>query len=190
VFLERLRLRNIHGLDVDPVFADLTRSLFDSNQFQACDPFPPVNEAAGQYDLIFSYSVFSHLSGEACHAWMKEFARLLKPGGIVAFTTRHATFFDYCEWAATQPDDGSYTSALGRLFPDIDVARRKYFDGQLVHASSSGVDGGGPRNASFYGETWIPEVYAREHFGPEFRFVHAYFDGSRYDQASFILQRN
>lgn len=189
VFMERLRVANIHGVDVDPAFAELTRALFQSDQFTVCDPFPPVRLPTAGFDLVYSYSVFSHLSEVACQSWMREFSRLLKPGGIVALTTRHESFFDYCQWAASQPDDGSYTAALGRLFPSLDDARAGYARGEFVHASSAGVDGGGPRNASFYGETWIPEAYARARFEPDFRFVRGFFDGERYDQACFVLQK-
>lgn len=189
VFMERLRLANIHGLDVDSSFTDITRALFNSTNFNTCSAFPPTALAAGEFDLVYAYSVFSHLSESACQAWMQEFARVLRPGGLVAFTTRHESFFDYCQWASTQPDDGSYTAALGKLFSDLGPARQAYRDGQLVFASSSGVDGGGPRNSSFYGETWIPEAYARTKFGGSFEFVAGYFDASKYDQACFVLKR-
>ena len=179
----------IHGIDVDPEFVELTRGLFDSTQFHLCPAFPPSEFAAGSFDLVFAYSVFSHLSEDAAQAWMREFHRILRPGGVVAFTTRHDSFFDYCAWAATAETDNAYTRALGRLFPDLEDARARYRAGQIVHASSSGVDGGGPRNSTFYGETWIPEAYARTAFGPGFEFVAGYFDGTRYDQATFVLKK-
>ena len=190
VFMQQLSVANIHGLDVDPWFVDITRDLFKSDRFQACSPFPPSAHADASFDLIYSYSVFSHLSEAACQAWMQEFARLLKPGGMVAFTTRHETFFDFCAWAKTQDASVSpYISALGQLVPDLDAARTAYREGRIVHGSSAGVGGGGPRDESFYGETWIPEQYARSQFGDKFEFVAGYFDGSKYDQACFALKR-
>ncbi|WP_447938603.1 class I SAM-dependent methyltransferase [Pseudoxanthomonas mexicana] len=190
VFMKDVRLANIHGIDVDPDFVSLTQSLFDSTQFIACPAFPPTDFAADTFDLVYSYSVFSHLSEKACQAWMSEFHRILKPGGLVAFTTRHETFFDFCEWAKSQPpENSSYIHALGNLFPDLDAARAAYKRGEIVHASSSGVGGGGPRDSSFYGETWIPEHYARNSFGAGFEFVAGYFDGAKYDQACFVLRK-
>lgn len=58
-----------------------------------------------------------------------------------------------------------------------------------MHGSSQGVSGGGPRDASFYGETWIPEAYARKGFGTSLEFVSGYFDGTKYDQACFVLRK-
>ena len=169
---------------------ELTRKHFRSDRFKLCPAFPPTGYPNGKFDVIYAYSVFSHLSPKAVSEWMSEFHRILKPGGVVAFTTRHESFFSYCEWAATQEAGDDYLRALGKLFPDLDAARAKYRAGEVVHASSSGVGGGGPRDSSFYGETWIPEKFARHGFGPGFEFVAGYFDGTRYDQACFALRRS
>lgn len=189
VFMRDVSIRNIHGIDVDPEFSSLTNALFGTGNFIVGQPFPPTGYPEGHFDLIYAYSVFSHLSGDACHAWMKEFERILKPGGVVAFTTRHVSFMDFCDWAGKQEGASPYWKALGSLFPDIKEAKRRYARGELVHASSEGVGGGGPRDSSFYGETWIPEAYVRGSFGPGLEFIAGYFDPDRYDQISFALRR-
>lgn len=189
VFMKDVPSRNIYGIDVDPEFVQLTQDLFQSSRFELCPAFPPTGYGDSKFDLIYAYSVFSHLSENACRAWMAEFQRILKPGGVVVFTTRHESFFDFCAWASTQETDNQYLRALGSLFPDIAAVKARYSAGEIVHASSQGVGGGGPRDSSFYGETWIPEQYARSGFGTDLEFVSGYFDSTKYDQACFALRR-
>ena len=189
-FMEKISIGNLYGVDVDPSFAELTQSLFDSDHFEVCAPFPPTRLEDGGFDLVIAYSVFSHLSERAGLEWMREFARIVKPGGVVAWTTRHDSFFQFCEWARDQGDAVSaYVQGLGKLFPDIGDARRRYKAGEIVHGSSFDVSGGGPRDASFYGETWIPPQYARSAYAEHFELVATCFDGARYDQACFVFQR-
>lgn len=190
LFLGHVPAANIHGIDVDPEFIDLTRSLFPGGDFRVCSPFPPTEFADASLDLISAYSVFSHLSEASCKAWIEEFGRILKPGGYVAFTTRDPSFFGYLQWARDQGDKVSgYTFALGQLFPDLKDARRRYEQGEFVHGTSQGVSGGGVRNETFYGESFIPADYVKRTFGGTFDIVANRFDGQRYDQRFFLLRK-
>ena len=69
-------------------------------------------------DFFVVYSVFSHLSEEACINWIKEFSRILRPEGMVALTTRGRWFLDYCESLKTNEVEG-YTKHLSILFDDF-----------------------------------------------------------------------
>jgi glycosyltransferase involved in cell wall biosynthesis/SAM-dependent methyltransferase len=190
LFLRDVPLRNLWGIDVDPDFIELTRPLFAGGHFSVCAPLPPTALPAKHFDLVCAYSVFSHLSETACRRWTAEFARLLRPGGLFAFTTRHEDFFAYCEWAAAQRHSAQgYVRALGELFPDIEAVRAQYRRGELVHATSPGVSGGGPRTESFYGETFIPRAYVERRLCAEFELIVSAYDPARYDQACFVLRR-
>jgi len=175
-FLRDVPLNHVHGLDVTSRFTDICKETFDSPNFHTCQPFPPTQLAEGQFNFIVGYSVFSHLSEEACAAWMKEFARLLAPGGIVAVTTRGRPFFDFCEKqkivetaeegqledSSNKSKPSNYLEALGMLFDDFAEARAQYDRGEFVHSNIEGVGGGGDLNTTFYGESFIPEAYAKK----------------------------
>lgn len=173
-----------------PILSLCAEGFSAQNNFQVCASMPPTSLKEGTFSLITAYSVYSHLSEEACLAWLAEFRRLLKPGGCFAFTTRHESFFDYLKHMRdNRANVESYSRALGELFPDLAVVRQRYAQGELVHASSLGVSGGGVRNESFYGETFIPEQYVRTHFTEGFELVSHSFDSSRYDQMFYLLRK-
>ncbi len=49
---------------------------------------PPTAFDSESFDLIYAISVFTHLPEKPGRRWMRELARLLKPGGLVLFTVR------------------------------------------------------------------------------------------------------
>lgn len=46
-----------------------------------------LNYPSERFDLIYAYSVFTHLDEELQNAWMKELIRILVPGGYLLITT-------------------------------------------------------------------------------------------------------
>ncbi|WP_166636846.1 class I SAM-dependent methyltransferase [Cognatilysobacter terrigena] len=189
MFLRDVALASLDGLDVDPSFVAISSQLFGTSNFRVCPPAPPSGLETDRYALIVSYSVFSHLSEATTRAWLEEFHRLLRPGGHVAFTTRHDTFFDYILWARTANGVGDYTAALGQLFDDIEAPRAALRAGQFIHATSAGVSGGGVRDESFYGETWVPAQWLVREFGEKFDVVATCFNPERYDQVAYVLRK-
>lgn len=156
----------IIGLDVDPDLIGLARDTVPGAVFVRCDPFPPAPLADASIHFVVAYSVLSHLSEAAALAWVREFARLLRPGGRAALTTRGRWFFDY---ARTIGGAEPYHEALRTMFADFGEARARYDRGELVHSNAQGVTGGGVLTGAFYGETFIPEAYARRVYDPILR---------------------
>jgi SAM-dependent methyltransferase len=161
-FLRDIPAEHIVGVDVEPDLVKICRATFPGPRFLGCNPLPPLSFRDESVDFIVGYSVFSHLSEAACRAWIAEFARILKPGGMAALTTRGRWFFDY---AAALTGTDPYSRALSKMFPDFADARARYDRGEFVHSNVDGVTGGGALDGGFYGETFIPEKYARETLG-------------------------
>jgi SAM-dependent methyltransferase len=166
-FLRDFQSRNLVGIDVDGNLLSICREAFGTAQFLLCDPFPPSELKDQSIDFIVGYSVFSHLSEAACLAWMQEFARLLRPGGMIALTTRGRWFFDRAESLKAFHQD-PHCRMLAGMFDDFAQAKARYDRGEFVHAN---IGGGGVRGADFYGETFIPEGYARTAYSTQLTFL-------------------
>lgn len=186
LFMGTIDQRNIHGIDVNPDLVEECRRAFGPENYSVSAPFPPTGLPAGRFDIITAFSVFSHLSESACQAWMAEFARLCKPGGLICLTTRGRSFFHYCLSLRDSKNGGNYSHALSLMFPDFDEAIAKYDAGEFVHSNAHGITGGGVLSGAFYGETFIPKAYAERGFGPSVRFV-GWLDPDRGDRRHPVM---
>ncbi len=76
----------VSGCDVRREAVAACRRKCPQGRFFVNRAAPPLEVADAAFDFIYSYSVFTHLSESNHAAWLKELARALKPGGIMAHT--------------------------------------------------------------------------------------------------------
>ncbi len=164
-FLKDLEPSRIYGADCYDEMVHLCRQQNLNCNFDLINPMPPIPYRDGTFDLIYLYSVFSHLSEEAHLAWLSEFHRILKPGGIFIATTRPAEFIEYCQALAKKKEVDEWARGSVKAFPDPAKSLRDYDDGKFVHAPTGG---GGILDKSFFGESCIPEPYVRNHWDAYF----------------------
>ena len=55
---------------------------------------PPLAYCAGQFDFIYSLSVFTHMPETMQYAWVNELRRVLKPGGYLLVTTHGERYLE------------------------------------------------------------------------------------------------
>lgn len=186
-FLKEVKLNNIYGLDVEPESIQNCKDCFGIENFFVCLPYPPSQLQSATFTHIVGFSVFSHLSEKACRLWMEEFHRLLKPNGSLALTTRGIPFFSYCEGLKRRKNLDGYSAALSTLFEDFEIPRAAYNRGEFVHSNKEEVSGGGTMTAEFYGETFIPEAYARDAYSHLFELNK--FDTTRFHPTMFFKKK-
>jgi len=76
------------------------------------DISPPLPYEDSRFDLVYAFSVFTHLPEELQHSWIHECFRVLRPDGFLLFSTL-----------------GEYYLSLKRL---TEAERRAFLDGELV----------------------------------------------------------
>jgi SAM-dependent methyltransferase len=82
----------ISGTDYNPRLLAWCREHLPFAQFALNDLHPPLTYGDGAFDLIYAFSVFTHLSAPLQIAWMREMERVLAPGGYL-FVTVHGESF-------------------------------------------------------------------------------------------------
>ena len=85
-FLDEARVSEIWGCDIDGDSIDwLSQHLCPPLHVFANSPEPPLDQPPASFDLIWSVSVFTHLTA-SWSRWLVELHRILKPGGLVLLT--------------------------------------------------------------------------------------------------------
>ncbi len=159
-FSKDIEPNNLWGIDCYDEALTVARQTNRWAQFRLIDPRPPVELPPAGFDLIYCYSVFSHLAEDIHLQWLVEFHRLLKPGGLLVATTRPREFIQTID--AHLPTLPAWWARPARpVFADIAHELAQYDAGQFCY---SGVGGGGPLNGSFFGEACIPQEYVEKHW--------------------------
>ena len=158
VMLNHVDPKNLVGVDIDQMCIDLCAEAMPYGTFARNDADPPLAFRDGRFDIVYAYSVFSHLAPQVAMGWFRDFHRLLRPGGLVLFTTLKAAHLDV--WRKQASDAGSNHSAcLQSAEFNYDAWRDRAARGEFLYLP---IGGGDCRDASFYGETIIakPGIHA------------------------------
>lgn len=132
-FLRRTRL---YGTDYNPALVKWCRPNLAFAQFEVNQLQPPLVYADQAFDLVYAFSVFTHLPEALQHSWIKEITRILRPGGWLVLST--------------MPE---------RLLPEADQER--FRNGELVVISAA--DAGTNACAAFHPYAYMKDVLAPEY---------------------------
>lgn len=149
----------LHGCDTQARALESIRRSLANVYLTPCGAMPPSRYGAETFDLIYAFSVYSHLSPEAHNAWAQEFARLLVPGGYAVITTQGLKFLQMCKEFrdGTKPITHQWHQSLAVSFAEPDCGDR-YLAGEFLYSATS------PANPS-YGEAMVPRQYFERHWG-------------------------
>lgn len=175
---------NIYGLEVNEYILENTRKTFGACNLLKVNSYPPCDLRDNLIDLVLGYSVFSHLSPDCADAWIGEFARIVRPGGLVMMTTQGRTFVEYCQYIR---DSGNIThpwhNSLAKSFVNVQECLEQYDNGGFLHAQTGQYDG-------TYGESLVSPGYIKKNWVEYFDLIDFFDDRSTLPQALFVLKRN
>jgi ubiquinone/menaquinone biosynthesis C-methylase UbiE len=185
-FLKDIEPANLWGIDCFPEAIQLCRETNKWCNFDLIEPMPPTSFVDNKFDLIYCYSVFSHLSEEAHNKWLIEFKRILKPGGILIATTRPREFIFMCAELRKDKDQTQWKGGAARSFINTEQALAAYDSGKYLYEP---VGGGDVLDPSFYGETCIPKGYVLSHWTEHYHFIDYIDDRKKCIQNIIIVRK-
>jgi SAM-dependent methyltransferase len=181
-FLKDLSPSTLIGVDVDAQCVQLCQEHFPVGNFEVCEATAPLRFGDETFDVVYAYSVFSHLSETVQLGWVREFSRLLRPGGMLIVTTLKAAHLDVWNHVRTTADH--WKEAL----PDFDLEgmRLAFQSGEFLFCP---IGGSGVRTPEFFGEAIISPVYALRAWSPALRLVDYVDDPVGRPQALLVAQK-
>lgn len=79
---------NVYGVDTDALSISWCSGNLKPGKFSTSRSQPPLQFSNESFDLIISYSVFTHIHENDQAAWIAEMSRILKPQGLLVFSTQ------------------------------------------------------------------------------------------------------
>jgi ubiquinone/menaquinone biosynthesis C-methylase UbiE len=167
-FLKDIYPSNLWGIDCVAEGIQLCKQTNRWSNFDLVGTQPPTRFPNDTFDLIYCYSVFSHLSEDIHEQWLAEFQRILRPNGLLMATTRSRDFIIRCAQLRSRPNLPEYLVGASKSFPNMEQSLVDYDRGLFCHSPTGG---GGILETSFYGETCIPKAYILSHWAKLFLVV-------------------
>jgi 2-polyprenyl-3-methyl-5-hydroxy-6-metoxy-1,4-benzoquinol methylase len=192
-FLREAYPQDIVAVDTLSFAIDCLRSTGAVFEIVHNPPAPPIPGFQQTFHLIYSYSVFTHLSEPYSCAWLDYLLTLLRPGGHLVLTTRGERFITDLATIKAQPDDyiksfetagvGEYLQQLRTNFPDPAIIRDRFTAGEFQFfpvENRMHVD-------DCTGETLIPKDWFERHYGSYF--VSFQEDVADFQQSVVVLKK-
>lgn len=187
LFLRDVEPANLWGVDCMPAAIDVCRDTNRHCNFRLIDPFPPTGLASNRFDLVYAYSVFSHLSEDAHERWLGEFTRILRPGGLLVATTRPREFILACAEIRARQEQRDWAQGAVQAFRDTADALMRYDRGEFMYEP---LGGGDVLDKSFFGETCIPRQYVERNWVRHFDLVDYVDDRRRCLQNVIVVRKS
>jgi ubiquinone/menaquinone biosynthesis C-methylase UbiE len=84
----------VYGCDINSGMISWNQRNIRDVAFDVINFEPPTRYNAGQFDMIYGMSVFTHIVVEQQKGWLREMHRILKPEGVFLFTTHGYNYLE------------------------------------------------------------------------------------------------
>ena len=162
-FLQTIPQFDVYGSDVNKSLVAWCRDNLKMVTTTDNDSAPPLDFSEGQFDFIYSLSIFTHLPEASMLAWLDELAKVTANNGIVLLTTHgYPVLETICRSNQHQQMFQMSETEAEELRSTFDLNRFNYrrYSSAVIEAANAGEDYGN----SFIHETYIREQWTRDTF--------------------------
>ena len=156
----------------------------DAN-FQHINTKPPLPFENETFDLIVSYSVFSHLSGAHGLAWIRELSRVLKPDGIICITSFGLGHYEVVMTSDPEKLPPNRKNIHLPYFKSRERAPESFKKGDLVYLPGDGA----VFDETEYGMTLLSPRYVERMWGDFLELVYHVDHPDVLEQGFFALRK-
>lgn len=182
-FSKEVPAENLFGVDVDPDIIEECERNGVPGRLSRIDPTGKLPFDDNEFDVIYAYSVFSHLPESVHLHWLRELSRVLKPGGVFVSTVENHRFVE----GLTDPEQtakSEWLKFVSRLAGDTDTLLERYGLGEYIYLPSGGGD---YRPSDTYGDSIVPQAYINRVWNDYFH-VRSYRDDAPFWQSVVVCQ--
>jgi len=162
-FLQAIPQFDVYGSDVNKSLVAWCLDNLKMVTMTDNEAAPPLNFSEGQFDFIYSLSIFTHLPETSMLAWLDELARVTADKGIILLTTHgYPALETICRSNQHQQMFQMSEAEAEELRSTFDLKRFNYrrYSSDVIEAANAGEDYGN----SFTHETYIREQWTRDVF--------------------------
>ena len=145
------------GCDLHKDAIDWCSKHIPNSKFFYGTEFPPIPVEDAEVDLLYAISVLTHLDEEHQDAWLKEWQRVVKPGGLLIITFRAEDFLEKFIPAE------SGKKLLSQIRKDWKTGSKGF--SFVSHSGWKGVF------EEFYSDAYHTKEYIEKHWGKYFEIV-------------------
>jgi ubiquinone/menaquinone biosynthesis C-methylase UbiE len=103
---------------------------------QLIAPHGPLPFSNDTFQIVYAYSVFTHLPEQAAAHWMHEIKRVLKPEGRIVFTALTARYLGLCVEYQGFPSS-TWQRQMANGFPNPQHLLAMYEKGKFIYMAGS-----------------------------------------------------
>jgi SAM-dependent methyltransferase len=187
-FTREVDASGLFGVDVDEDILAEAKQTGVGGSLAVIDKLGRLPYPDTHFDIVYAFSVFSHLSTNSASHWLKELIRVLKPGGSLVVTSTTDRFLDLCLACSLKKEGrNSYEEDYSGLFADPVEAIARYRRGEHVYSASSG--NAAVLDAETYGWAAMPKAFVEREIGVESKSIEFIDDPQYLEQGVFTIRK-